>query len=340
METSPAIHRIYQGMPLFVAIAVFLAQPSARALETDQFLLWDRELRDSAEPLNRFFNDEILNILETRNDAIEQTCYCPDLVEDIFHHLFKKRRMSLIKKFLRNSEEVHLFPDRSVSNYRYRNMSIYRDITFPYLLPLSRTLRVGDVYFGIDKLAHMFGYGSKYYKRYLRHIRYGATEQKAMKRIVRYGIITEKVLVGEYLDGVFAHADLEANFQGFMLSRDMCQGADPFLVLEDEKWRLTRPVDLRTYITPDFDESYNLSHWQADRKREVLIILREEYFEKRRSPRVQERFTLYRQRPPSESKRIIEEFFQKKGVQPQMDQSLAAFDAPPGSISQDATGDF
>ena len=110
--------------------------------------------------------------------------------------------------------------------------------------------------------------------------------------------------------------------------------------MEDEKWRLTRPVDLRTYITPDFDESYNLSHWQADRKREVLIILREEYFEKRRSPMVQERFTIYRQRPPSESKKIIEKFFNNKGVHPQMDQSLTAFDAPPGSTSQAAGGDF
>ncbi len=327
-------------MPVFVAIVVFLTQPSARATETDQFLLWDRELRDSAEPLNRFFNDEIRGILETRNRAIEQTCHCPDLAEDILRHFFKRRRTSLIKVFLRDSDEVEMYPDRSISNYRYRNMSIYRDITFPYLIPMARTVRVGDVYFGIDKFGHMFGFGSRYYQRYLRHVRYGATEQEAIERIVRYGIITEKVLVGEYLDGVFAHADLEANFQGFMLSRDMCQEADPFFVLEDEKWRLTRPVDLRTYITPDFDESYNLSHWQADRKREVLIILREEYFEKRRSQRVQERFTHYRQRPPSESKRVIEKFFNNKGVHPQMDQSLTAFDAPPGSVAQVAAGDF
>ena len=152
--------------------------------------------------------------------------------------------------------------------------------------------------------------------------------------------MTRSRLCGEYLDGVFSYADLEANFQGFMLARDMCQGSDPLLVLEAEKWRLTRPVDLRTYITPDFDESYNLSHWQADRKREVLAILREEYFEKRRSPRVQERFALYRQRPPSESKKLILKFFENKGVQPQMDQSMLAFDAPPGSAAQVAGGEF
>ena len=340
MKTPPHRTKLWHGAPLFIAIAIVLFQPSTRAVETDQFLVWDRELRDSAEPLNRFFNDELRGILQTRNQANKQTCDCSDLVDDIMHHFFKKRRLSLIKKFLRSSEDVELYPDRSISAYRFRNMSIYRDITFPYVMPLGRTLRVGDVYFGIDKFGHMFGFGSRYYKRYLRYLRHGATEQEAIERIVRYGIITEKVLVGEYLDGVFSYADLEANFQGFMLARDMCEGDDPFLALEDEKWRLTRPVDLRTYITPDFDESYNLSHWQADRKREVLAILREEYFEKRRSPRVQERFTLYRQRVPSESTKLVLKFFEDKGVQPQMDQSLMAFDAPPGSAAHVAAGKF
>ncbi len=340
MKTPAHRTKLWRGAPLFIAIAIVLFQTSTRAVETDQFLVWDRELRDSAEPLNRFFNDEIRGILETRNQAIKQTCDCSKLAKSIMRHFFKKRRLSILKKFLRNSKDVELYPDRSISAYRYGNMSIYRDITFPYVMPLGRTLRVGDVYFGIDKLGHMFGFGSRYYQRYLRYLRRGATEQEAIERIVRYGIITEKVLVGEYLDGVFSYADLEANFQGFMLARDMCEGDDPFLALEDEKWRLTRPVDLRTYITPDFDESYNLSHWQADRKREVLAILREEYFEKRRSPRVQERFTLYRQRLPSESKKLVLKFFEDKGVQPQMDQSLMAFDAPPGSAAHVAAGKF
>ena len=315
-----------------VTLLLCLFHPPAAAVETDQFLVWDVELRDSSEALNRFFNDEILGILETRNNSIEQTCKCPDLAEDIFHHFFKKRRMSRLKKFLRNSDEVEMYPDRSLSNYRYRNMSIYRNMTFPYVIPMSRTVRVGDVYFGIDKFGHMFGFGSRYYRRYRRHMQYGATEQEAIKRIVRYGILTEKLLVGEYLDGVFSHADLEANFQGFMLSRDLCEGDDPYLVITGNKWNLTRPIDLRIYITPDFDESYNLSHWWADRKREVLPILREEYSEKLRSPQVQERFRRYRERQPSESKKLIAAYFEKKGKQPQMSQSLLAFDAPPGGV--------
>ena len=31
-------------------------------------------------------------------------------------------------------------------------MSVYRGATFPYILPLGRTLRVGDVYFGEEHI--------------------------------------------------------------------------------------------------------------------------------------------------------------------------------------------
>lgn len=340
MDVRGKIGRFWHGLAVFCAIAVCLAQLPAHAVETDQFLVWDRELRDSAEPLNRFFNEEIQSLLAERNLRRTPFCECSALADDILDHFFKKRRTSCIKMFLRNSEEVELYPDRSLSNLRYRNMSIYRDLTFPYVIPLARTVRVGEVYFGIDKFGHMFGFGSRYYQRYIRYIGNGATEEEAIARVVRFGILMEKVLVGEYFDGVFAYADLEANYQGFMLARDMCHGSDPLLVFEDGQWRLTRPVDLRTYITPDFDESYNLSHWQADRKREVLVILREEYFEKRKSQRVQDRFNGYRLRPPSASRKAIEKFFENKGVQPQLDQSLTAFDAPPGNAVVVVAEDF
>lgn len=340
MNTSAhsCARRVNLLLPVTLLLCLF--HPSAAAVETDQFLVWDIELRDSSEALNRFFNDELHSFLETRNNAIEQTCNCPDLAEDIFHYFFKKRRTSRLKVFLRTSDEVEMYPDRSLSNFRYRNMSIYRNITFPYVIPMARTIRVGDVYFGIDKLGHMFGFGARYYQRYRRHIKYGATEQEAIGRIIRYGILTERLLVGEYLDGVFAHADLEANFQGFMLSRDLCEGEDPYLVITNNKWKLTRPIDMRMYITPDFDESYNLCHWWADRKREVLPILREEYSEKLRSPQVQERFRRYREREPSLSKNLIDAHFEKKGERPQMTQSLLAFDAPPGGGALEEGDDF
>ena len=53
-------------MPAFIVAGACLIHAPARAVETDQFLLWDRELSDSAEPLNRFFNEEIRTFLQER----------------------------------------------------------------------------------------------------------------------------------------------------------------------------------------------------------------------------------------------------------------------------------
>ena len=96
-----------------------------------------------------------------------------------------------------------------------------------------------------------------------------------------------------------------------------------------DDWHLDRPVDLRNYITPGFDESYNLNHWWADRKREVLIILRDEYSDRLDDPNIQRRFDKYRAHPPSASKEIIDSYFLQRGEHPQISQSCTAFDSPP-----------
>lgn len=322
--------RVPYWIALLAVPVAFLILPSAQAVETDQFMVWDVELVDGAEPINQFFNDEIRGILEGRNRAVEQTCHCPALADDIFRHFFSRRRTSRLKVFMRESDAVEAYPDRSVSTRRYRKMSIYRDITFPWIMPLSRTYRLGDVYFGIDKLGHMFGYGARYYGRYRRHVDYGMNEDDAIERVVRWGILHELTIVGGLTDGVFSHADLEANYQGFRLARNLCEGDAPYLSFDGVTWTLTRAIDLRDYVTPGFDESYNLSHWLFDRRREVLPILREEYAPMLNSPFVQARFDLYRQRGPSRSEEVIHAYFEeKKGVRPRLEQSMTAFDAPP-----------
>lgn len=327
---SPSARRL--GGILAVAVFVCLVQAPALAVETDQFLTWEIELEDSADAINAFFNAEVQGILDKRNSAIENDCACPKLAKGIFRHFFKRRRTSVIKVFMRQSDDVEMYPGDGISNIGYRKISIFRTPAFPFVIPMARTVRVGDVYFGVDKIGHMFGFGSRYYQRYLGHIRTGATEGEAIEKVVRWGIMFEQIFVGQYLDGIFSHGDMEANYQGFMLSRDLCEGDDPFLVRDDAgDWKLTHPIDLRTYITPDFDESYNLSHFWGMRKRDVLQILREDYSHMLGSEMVQERFRNYAQRPPSLSKKLIQAYYDEKGKQPQIEQSISVFNVPPAS---------
>lgn len=313
-----------------VAFAVCVLARSASADETDQFLAWDVELKDSSGPINDYLNSQLHDYLAYRNSAIEPPCECEALTLEFIDYIFKGRLTARFKEFIRNSEDIDVFPPRSVSNLDYNRMSIYRGLAFPYVLPMSPTLRIGDVYLGDDKLGHFFGFGKRYYRKYLTYRRYEATEDDAIDRVIRWGVLSENTLVGIGVDGIFSHADLEANYQGFEFARHFCEGEDPYLAQGDDGWRLTRDIDIRDYINPYFDESYNPPHFWGRRRQLVLPIIREEYAHRAEHPLVLERFERYAAYEPSRSVAIIRNFFLDRGRAPQHDQVFAALFLPPG----------
>ncbi|MCX8065920.1 MAG: hypothetical protein N3G21_12240 [Candidatus Hydrogenedentes bacterium] len=292
--------------------------------ETDQYLSWGIELKDSAEVLNRYFNEELERYIELVNSRTKPIKNPEELTIAIYYHFFQFLGWSRLRVYIRHSPEIEKYPDLSVPTRRYQRMSIHRGFAFPYILPMARTIRVGDIYFGIDKLCHFFGFGRRYYQRYCRHIKEGYSEEDAMRKVVLWGIFHEENLVGKLVDGIFSHGDLEANFQGFRLARDLCGGNPPYIENINGKWRLVRKIDFRNYITPGFDESYNNSHFWAMRKRTVLKILKDEYCDKVDLPAVKKRFEIYKNYPPSFSQKIIKEYFEKKGKDPQQEQSVWA----------------
>lgn len=297
----------------------------AHAGETDQYLAWGVELEDSSEAFNRFLNDEIEEFLRKTNSWARRSYGPEELTQDLYLYLFQGLYSSRVRKWVKHSADVDRFPDDSVSSLQYRKMSIYRDLSIPHvILPLARTIRLNDVYLGIDKIGHFFGFGRRYYKRYLRFREEGLSEQEAMERVVLSGIHLEDTLVGKVVDGIFSHADLEADFQGFVMAKDLCDGENPYIIHDGEAWILAREIDIRKYITPDFDESYNNSTYWGTRRRNVLAILKDEYSAKRSLPEVQERIAGYRESVPSLSKKAIAEHFEAKGSDTQKAQSLDA----------------
>ncbi len=286
----------------------------ASAAETDQFLAWETELRDCAEPFNRYLNDEITVFLDKMNQRIPRVKTAEALTQRLYQHLFQGLFSSRLRKWLNTSPKIDRYPDHPVSMGDYRKQSIFQKPIFPYILPMFRTIRVGEVHFGLDKIGHFFGYGRRYHQRYLRMLEEGAAEDEAVERVVRWGFSSEMLLVGKLMDGVFSHADLEANFQGFILARDFCEGPDPYFVNEDGKWRLTRKIDLRKYITPDFDESYNVPTFSRLRQRKVAPVLLEKYEGFYQRPEVQARFAAYRARgEASFSKRFVDALLAERG---------------------------
>lgn len=321
MEERRVRFAVYTVMAMLFAPA---ASMHAHALETDQFLVWGVELDDSAEAFNAFLNHEMDVFLEKANAYPRRYSTAEKVALGYYKHLFNNLLFTRTKKWLRTSEVIDRFPDDSITPNEYLKMSMYRNRTFPFFLRLGRTIRVGDVYFGVDKVGHMLGFGRRYFKGYLRLVKAGYSEEDAMERVIHWGITQEYGFVGLFVDGILSYADLEANFQGFLLLRDLSQGESPHLVKVGGSWRLQRPIDIRTYVTPDFDETFNNNSYWALRKRFVLKIYLDEYCEKRHTPEVQARFERYRQYEPSFSKRVVDAYLAERRKNQQQLQSLEA----------------
>ena len=313
---------------IVVIIAAAIPVVHAGAGETDQFLTWGVELHDSAAPFNEYLNEEIESFLDGPAGTRFETS--DEMVRAVYFHLFNGLHASRVRQWLQRAPEVDRYPDHSVSWWDYQSQSIYNRLSFPYFLPLSRTVRVGDVYCGIDKFGHLFGFGRRFFNHYQRMLDGGASEDAAMEAVIMRGVLWENLTVGKLVDGVFSYADIEAGFQGMLLARDLADAKQGYLVRGEGRWNLARPIDIRDYVTPDFDESYNPNHYWALRKQFVLPTLRQRYFDDARLASVQQRFARYRLHAPSYCREVLARHFDGMRINPQRQQFNAAFGLPVG----------
>ena len=298
-----------------ITAGIFFSHP-AKALETDQYLTWNVELKDCSQAFNDYLNNKLIpDYLEKVNKGQNKKPNKKtkeELVSGLYHYAFQGLYSSRVRHFLNNSEEIDRFPDQSVSFREYKRESIYRsDLPFPwFFLPISRTVNINGNYLGVDKIGHFFGFGRRYFQEYTKSTDEGVNEQEAIKKIINGGIVLEKLFVGSLVDGVFSSADLEADFQGFLFAREL-SSSDDYFKLENGKWSQIEKVDITKFINPDLDETYNLSHYSGLRKRKVLPRI-EEYNDKRNGEIVKERFEAYKKHKHSFSYQYVKKDIERK----------------------------
>lgn len=297
---------------LYTLPLLFFACLPAEAGETDQYLTWTVELEDSAPALNAYLNEEIEAFVEKMNRRNDKVGDPAELTAACFQHLFGGLFASRLRNWLKNAEEVDRFPSDGLSDWEYQRMSVLREPAFPFILPMAQTIRVGDVYLGIDKIGHMFGFGRRYVQRYHRHRDAGDSHDEALDRVLAWGLRQELTLVGKLVDGIFSHADLEANYQGFRLARALYHGPDALFYRDGDAWRYRGGLDIRDFVTPDMDESYNTNHYAGWRARLVDPIVEERYAPLEETDAVRDRFRRYaRDYAPSRSKRFVDAWFER-----------------------------
>lgn len=290
--------------------ALLCVSAAAWAGETDQYMTWDVTLQDSSTALNAWLNDEAEAFLDRVNRRSRPPADSGAVTIDFYQYLFQGLHASRIRRWLKNAETVDRYPGDELSDWAYQRESIFRRPAFPFILPMAQTVRIGEVYLGIDKIGHMFGFGRRYFQIYQRHRAAGLDHDAAVERVLTWGIQHEASVVGRVVDGIFSRADLEANYQGFRLALALGAGDAPRFHRVGKVWTLRGPLDLRDYVTPDFDESFNTSDYAPWRARRVVPVLEALYGD---AP-VPARFAAYRAGyVPSPSQRFVEAQARQKG---------------------------
>jgi hypothetical protein len=281
---------------LYLGFVVAVAAGQVSALETDQYWAWGRPLADSTDAVNARFNLELeWAIASFTVDRPPPTC------RKIAAEYRARMRFVLlhdIQVWAWNSKWVDRIPNGGEEQREYRRTNLYSNhplIDTGTWMPFTPTIQVAGVRFGTDKLAHFVSSGWTYYSEYRRGLKKGDTPEEAERRAVERGILEERLILGKMASGVQAIADIESSYAGIHLYRDLCDAEDPILRLEEGGWVISRPVDLRDYVTPRWDESFQPPIYGKKRWRKVRPVL-ESYCERLDDPQVVEMRRRYKER--------------------------------------------
>ncbi len=322
------------AVPWVLATALLLPAP-VRSMETDPFLPLDTELEDSADVVNAYASRIIRHRLSLYNDRnlVAGKSECDKIARFILKG-FRALTLSRVARWAHTNPDVTLYPDDSVSRYNYYRQSI---LGVPYYyhfqVPLGRTLNIDGVYLGADKLGHFFSFGARYHRRFKRNVARGKSEEQAERDTILWGVGSERGIVGRWTTGIVSYADLEANYQGLRLARALCDPAAPTHLDrdEDDNWRLSRPLDIRDYVNPDWDEAYNPNVYIERRWKNIRERMRR-HCPKLGDPRTVERWRRYDEiYRPSRNAEIVRELEREGKLPDRRRFTLAAVCADPGT---------
>jgi len=227
--------------------------------EVDHYLSWGQTLVDATPILNSKINE----IINTTVKSLAKDCSCEEAASKVLSG-FGVSLNSHFEKWIKGTDKVDKFMPNIDLALRESIFSLHKtkwtqiERNF-FSIQLDEIINVGGVYIGLDKLSHFTGSGFLYYQAY--RIAKRAGNKGPINQAIKIGITGEKTVIGRMATGVFSYGDMEANFQGLLFGLDMCEGKDPFLKYSSDGWQFSRPFDIRSYVNPNWDESYNPSFY-------------------------------------------------------------------------------
>ncbi len=292
---------------LFILFLILCA-PTAHAGEVDNYYALEKDIEDSSPLFNTYLNTKVQKTLDdvNKNEAYLVEDACEDVALEIIDALGATWYLFYHSGALNTDMElwaeknaaIDRVPGFSENLNDYYSQSIYAPgMAYFGIWPtvIDVTMNVGGIYFGTDKISHFLGSGYEYYKIYLETREKTGSEIQAHFEAIRWGIGMENSILGIRSVTVFSYADLEANYQGLMMTIGFCQGDHPDISFDGSKWVLENPIDFREYVNPNWDETFNVSTYTDSRLKNVRKNLAElKLCDKLDSQWVKSRFSDYR----------------------------------------------
>lgn len=243
-----------------------LLPTSIFSAEVDNFSERNYELKDATNAINRYGNQLFISILEKTN---EQATFCDET--KLYKNLRKEFRNSYIGKFsdfIAKSKEI----ERTVIPHKKSIYSLFttKDAYVTGFLsnkvfdPSAHILNVKGHLIGTDKFEHFTGTGYRYFNRYY-------LEKTTLEQAVELGFNDEYGILGAWSTGVISYGDLAAEFNGMrfwnhILQKDediLNENIGPYVVCENNKWRMVKNIDWSFYVDDSWDEAINCSEFRT-----------------------------------------------------------------------------
>jgi hypothetical protein len=271
-------------IPTHSILAITLLSLSlAHASEIDSFTTKNVVLKSSLEVINtetnRYFDKAIV-------EANDEGIGCDE------KSLYKKMRVDFRNHV--GSELIHyILESDNIERVRPPlNKTIYRDFSIWQSLILGAYYRIlkidssgalvqmGDYRIGSDKFEHFFGSGFRYFRKHY-------IKGQSVTRVLRYGIWLERYILGATTTGVFAYADLVANFNGMRFWNHVLQLRDdpygkefnhgPYVTCQENRWVKVKSFDWSTYIDAGWSEGINCSRFRTRSMTDKVLRVLDSY---------------------------------------------------------------
>ncbi len=269
-------------MKRFLIIFFVLIFSKVYAGEVDNFYAWDKPIKDSYQLFNTYLNGKVQETLEAVNgdEGYLSEGACEEVALKIMDELgttwylfYHSGALNTdMELWAEKNPDIGRVPRFGESLKTYSEQSIYAPgMRYLRIFPgeIDVTINVGGVYFGTDKISHFLGSAYEYYKIYLTTREKTGSENQAHFIAIKWGIGMENGILGMGAVQVFSYSDLEANYQGLLMTIGLCRGESPNIVFNGSKWVLQKLIDFRDHVNPNWNETFNVSAYTKGRLKNV-----------------------------------------------------------------------